>query len=388
MDGIDKQASQIICENVQIPERVGTNPAFVKCTLLVLRGMATPGERISFDREELRMRTQLKKRAQELALKALIELKYLEQVEKPAHGRTAAYRINHDAMIPNVPEAALDRAEKRLSSIRQRRTGAPDAHVQDQSGGGTGAPAAHVKPETGAPDASEQAHQLHTSKGTGAPGAQTGAPGALTGAPGAPDIKEETAIPAIPAAAAQRPRDLSAEQLLANAAAAAAVMDLDGWVELARQAGIERDLRRPLAGVLVDRGVQLAEHGLSSLERLSELIAGGNVKNPNGMLIKLLEGDPELIESPKTEARHRRRAHKLERFAGWLTSLTPFEQNSIMAKTHSILQGELGIDTVKQLMPGGRYKRRLRDWPGMLDFMHARSEELGITMPDGRAGAA
>lgn len=377
MEIFDKKASQIICENVQIPADVGTNPVFVKCTLMMLRGMATPGSPISFDREELKLRTQLKKRTLELCLKALIDLGFIEQIEKPAPGRSAAYQLNHDAMIPLVPEAALDRAERQIELIRRKRTGAPDAPVEPQS-----------KRSTGAPAAPERAHPVHLSESTGAPGAQTGAPGAQTGAPGAPDIKEEPALPAQPAAAAQ-PHQLTAEQLLENAAAAAAVMQLDDWVRIAYLAGIERDHRRPLARIITDRGVQIAEHGRRVLERLAELMDAGQVHKPSGMLIKLLEGAQGDSESPRTERRHRRDEHRRELFMNAMLELSPAQQRDLMGRTRKLLEGQLGIEAADELMPGGRFSKLLRDWPEMLDFMESRCEQLGITKPgQKREGAA
>lgn len=345
---IDASTASIITDRAIPPQGLGAAPYTIKLVLYCLRGLGAPGAFLSVPRGVIEERTQLKETAVKKVIRILLEAGILIQVEKPAPGRVARYQVSYVTLADWL--CGADRQVVQLDTV-QRNAGA-------------------TRPRSQAQRAPEHRRDAPPSESTQARSARTGARRAQTPARSAPDYKEVTALPALPAAAA-----LSATQQLANAAAVGVgVMTGEAWETLGKRAGLERDTASIAAHTLVELGIADAERGLRAMEKLAERLKSPNqVKNPTGLLrtIAARPGEPE----PTTESvkRDRIASQKRERTREMLHSYEPETLERIARKTRIVVERRTSPEAA-EIVPDGRYLANAPD--AVVDFMHAHRDEI------------
>lgn len=161
--------------------------------------------------------------------------------------------------------------------------------------------------------------------------------------------------------------------MLAAAAAGGEVQGVEDWTKIAKAAGHERDLAAQLATVVESQGIRDRERGLNALERLSERLAGGGVKNPTGLLRTLLR---DCEPSQRSAGRKRRRDHQAGKFVEAVHAWNLGHYDFIERRVYALLEVELGFEVARVLMPEKRFKIPLAQWRAMIDFICPRWEEI------------
>lgn len=354
MDGIDGAQAMIITDRAIPPQGLGASPSTIKLVLWCLRGLGAPGAALSVPRELIEHRTQLGERAVRSVVSILKDAGILEQIGQPSPSRPAQYMMHYRKLAEWLPEA--DREILRID----------DHHTH------TGA----QRRRSPARDAAEHRRTAPPNKTTPARDAATAARGAGTAARDAAVLKEVTALPALPAAAAPSP-----ELQLANlAAAAAGVMDHEAWVRVGRRAGLDVDLAAQCARTIASLGVEDARTGMMALERLGERL--GKIDNPTGFLRTLLEQQGGPDPSKASSKRERLTGHNREKLLASLNSWTPEQLSGLRERTRAYLDSKLSDKIARQLMPCGQYARPLTSWPEMLDLIAARFQDIKATQID------
>lgn len=362
---IDASTASIITDRAIPPQGLGAAPSSIKLVLYCLRGLGAPGAFLSVPRGVIEDRTQLGETAVKKVIRILLKAGILVQVEKPAPGRVARYQVSYVKLADWLCGAdrqvvQLDTVQRHAGATRPRHTGA-------------------TRPGSQAQRAPEHRRDAPPSDSTQARSARTQARRAQTPAHSAPDYKEVTALPALPAAAA-----LSATQQLANAAAAGVgVMTGEAWETLGKRAGLERDTASIAAHTLVELGIADAERGLRAMEKLAERLKSPNqVKNPTGLLrtIAARPGEPE----PTTESVKRERiaTQKRDRTREMLHSYEPETLERIAQKTRIVVERRTSPEAA-ELVPDGRYLANAPD--ALIDFMNAHRDEIVAVKLEGVA---
>lgn len=345
---IDGGVATIITDRCIPPAGLGPSPSTLKSVLWCLRGLGMPGSDICVPASIIERRTCLSRRAVTRAMACLREHGIITQTRAPSPGQATRYVMDYERLSEWVEEGDLDAVRIRNGRTRGSRSVAPEA--------------------------TDREHQRPPLKSTGAPEPTSCAPESKSVASQSTVLKEETAYQQIPAAAAAR---LDAEQLLGAAAAADLVDGVEEWIKIAKGAGLEIGDARQCAQALHSLGLQDREIGINALERLSERMKGGGIKNPVGLLRSFVEQHDELESSKRELLRQRKRDAKRKDFAEFVRekcSQANYEQ--IQVRTEAILQGVLGIETTGELMPDGCFRQPLNGWPTMLDFVLKHWDEI------------
>ena len=167
-----------------------------------------------------------------------------------------------------------------------------------------------------------------------------------------------------------------AEALLIAAAAGGSVEGVEEWARIAKSSGIEINQATQLAGVLVSQGITDREYGTNALERISERIKGGGVKNPTGLLRTMLAqpGGPE--RSQKSIARERARVNGAAKFAKFVQTWDHRYARMAEELFEAYIREELGSEAASLLMPGGSFAIPLDHWIGMLTLGNQHWDQI------------
>jgi len=348
---IDGPTASVITDRSEPPKGLAAAPLTINAVLWCLRGLSAPGQEISVSREIIEKRTGAGETAVKKALRILIGYGILIQTERPAPGRVARYRMSYARLAD-----WLDDHDRELVELMVERR-----HPNRRK-------------STQAPGAGEQGRDAPGSKSTQARGAQTQARGAQTQARGAGDIKEATALPAKPAAAARKLPP--ARQQLANlAAAAAAVPDFDVWVQMGKRAGLDRDAAERCADALVQADVQDGPFGRRLLERASE--RGSSIKDLGAWSSRFIR-DGAQDRTGKDRGRENARRKMVEGVDGF----TADQADHVRRYMRELLESELGEGIASELMPLGQYATPVRAWDDMLDLMVSRWSDIAQTVAE------
>lgn len=352
---IDKVQAAIITDRCTPPKGLGSAPSTIKAVIWCLRGLGAPGSDLCVHLAIVERRTCLSARAVRSVISILREFAILTLIEAPAPGRASRYRMDYKQLAEWLDDG--DREAARLLDGGSTRHRSEAAHATERR---------HHTPPIKSTVAARSA--------TVASDAATVAAHSATVAPDAGDIKEETAIPAKPAAAAAQ---LGAEQLLAAAAAGGLVDGVEEWIKLGKGAGLQVGDARQCAQALHSLGLQDREIGINALERLSERMKGGGVQNPIGLLRSFVDQRDDLESSVRANTRKRNREQRRDQFSKFVRDeCTPENYERIRTRTRVILEGVLGIETTDELMPDGEFRELLNQWPTMLDFVLSRWNEI------------
>ncbi|GEM_PF-4730022 len=319
---IDAGQATIIVDRCVPPAGDQLAPSAIKAVLWCIRGLGAPGTTLGVASGVVARRTCLSDRTVRRTIAFLCDTGVLEQVAKPAPGRTALYTVDYVRLSDWLADDDREQARIRPDAGRHGRRTPDDT-------------------------AAERRTTRPPSPSTPAISSATPDDISITPDDTSPVSKEETALPA----------DTCSSSSAAADEAGSSWEELD---ELARHSGIDSGISGQLAELLVARGAQ-SDHPdtLNALERFAEVLATGNVDNPPALFRSMLDKDGGVELSKAAVKRRRERERRESEFGVFLSSKTPEQAVSVSRALHELAERKRGPAFLRRIRADRRWSADL-----------------------------